>query len=88
MPQRETHGAGSGLASTVIAKSAGPCRVSRARAKVTGSAEYIHNLRLPGMLHGKIHRSPVAHGRIVGIDASAALALEGVHAVDHRSTTF
>src|SRR6202166_4522847 len=50
-------------------------------AKVTGSAEYIYHLRLPGMLHGKICRSTVAHGRIVRIDASAALALEGVHAV-------
>jgi CO/xanthine dehydrogenase Mo-binding subunit len=50
-------------------------------AKVTGSAEYIHHLRLPGMLHGKIHRSTVAHGRIARIDPSAALALPGVHAV-------
>ena len=50
-------------------------------AKVTGSVEYIHHLRLPGMLHGKIHRSALAHARIVGIDPSAALALEGVHAV-------
>ena len=50
-------------------------------AKVTGGAEYIYNLRLPGMLYGKIHRSSVAHGRIVRIDPSAALALEGVHAV-------
>jgi CO/xanthine dehydrogenase Mo-binding subunit len=50
-------------------------------AKVDGSVEYIYNLRLPGMLHGKIHRSTVAHGRIVRIDATAALAVEGVHAV-------
>ncbi len=50
-------------------------------AKVTGSVEYIHHLRLPGMLYGKIHRSALAHGRIVGIDPSAALAVEGVHAV-------
>ena len=50
-------------------------------AKVDGSVEYIHNLHLPGMLHGKIHRSTVAHGRIVRIDTAAALALEGVHAV-------
>ena len=50
-------------------------------AKVTGRAEYIHHLRLPGMLHGKIHRSAVAHGRIVRVDPSAALALPGVHAV-------
>jgi CO/xanthine dehydrogenase Mo-binding subunit len=50
-------------------------------AKVDGSVEYICNLHLPGMLHGKIHRSTVAHGRIVRVDATAALALEGVHAV-------
>src|SRR4029450_1407701 len=50
-------------------------------AKVDGSVEYIYNLRLPGMLHGKIHRSSIAHGRIVRIDTSAALAVEGVHAV-------
>jgi len=52
-----------------------------ATAKVDGSVEYIHNLRLPGMLHGRIHRSTIAHGRIARIDASAALAVEGVHAV-------
>jgi CO/xanthine dehydrogenase Mo-binding subunit len=51
------------------------------KSKVDGSAEYILNLSLPGMLHGKIARSSVAHGRIVGIDVTAALALEGVHAV-------
>jgi CO/xanthine dehydrogenase Mo-binding subunit len=52
-----------------------------ARDKVTGRAEYTHNLVLPRMLYGKIFRSTVAHGRIVNIDVSAALALEGVHGV-------
>lgn len=52
-----------------------------ARAKVTGKAEYVHNLRLPGMLYGKVFRSTVAHARIKGIDVSAARALPGVHAV-------
>ncbi|MBI4290623.1 MAG: xanthine dehydrogenase family protein molybdopterin-binding subunit [Betaproteobacteria bacterium] len=52
-----------------------------ARAKVTGRAEYVHNLRLPGMLFGKIFRSTVAHGLIKRIDVSAAQALEGVHRV-------
>jgi CO/xanthine dehydrogenase Mo-binding subunit len=52
-----------------------------ARAKVTGRAEYVHNLRLPGMLHGKVFRSTVAHGRIRSIDVSAAAALDGVHRV-------
>src|SRR5215208_758763 len=49
--------------------------------KVTGRAEYVHNLRLPGMLYGKIFRSTVAHGRIKRIDTSAARAVAGVHSV-------
>jgi CO/xanthine dehydrogenase Mo-binding subunit len=49
--------------------------------KVTGAVEYIHHLRLPGMLYGKIVRSTVAHGRLVSIDARAARELDGVHAV-------
>src|SRR4051812_2707643 len=49
--------------------------------KVTGRAEYVHNLRLPGMLYGKIFRSSVAHGRIKRIDTAAARALAGVHSV-------
>jgi CO/xanthine dehydrogenase Mo-binding subunit len=52
-----------------------------ARAKVTGRADYVHNMRLPGMLMAKVVRSTVAHGRIVSIDTSAALELEGVFAV-------
>ena len=51
------------------------------RAKVTGRAEYVHNLRLPGMLYGKIFRSTVAHGRIKRIDITAARAVPGVHRV-------
>src|SRR3954468_3317355 len=49
--------------------------------KGTGRAEYVHNLRLPGMLYGKIFRSTVAHGRIRKIDTQAARALAGVHSV-------
>ena len=51
------------------------------KAKVDGSAEYIHNLILPGMLYGKIARSSIPHGKILKIDPTPALALEGVHAV-------
>jgi CO/xanthine dehydrogenase Mo-binding subunit len=51
------------------------------RAKVTGTAEYIHNLRLPGMLYGKICRSTVPHGRIRCIETRAAAAIGGVHRV-------
>ena len=49
--------------------------------KVTGRAEYVHNLRLPGMLYGKIFRSTLAHGRIKRIDVAAAQAVSGVHRV-------
>jgi CO/xanthine dehydrogenase Mo-binding subunit len=49
--------------------------------KVTGRAEYVHNLRLPGMLYGKIFRSTVAHGRLKRVDVSAAQALGGVYRV-------
>jgi CO/xanthine dehydrogenase Mo-binding subunit len=48
------------------------------RAKVTGRAEYTHPMRLPGMLHAKIFRSTVAHGRIVSVDTSAAKQVLGV----------
>ncbi|MBI4409261.1 MAG: molybdopterin-dependent oxidoreductase, partial [Gemmatimonadetes bacterium] len=49
--------------------------------KVTGRAIYADDIALPGMLHAKILRSPHPHARILSIDASAALALPGVHAV-------
>ena len=52
-----------------------------ARAKVTGAAEYIHNLRLPGMLWAKIARSAVPHARIRHIDTREAAAIPGVHRV-------
>jgi len=51
------------------------------RDKVTGRAEYTHLMQLPGMLHAKIFRSTVAHGRIKSIDTSAARNLPGVYAV-------
>ena len=52
-----------------------------AHAKVTGRAEYTHNLRLPGMLYGKVFRSTLPHGRIRGVDTQAARAVAGVHRV-------
>src|SRR4030081_3383896 len=52
-----------------------------ARAKAPGQAEYTHTMRLPGMLHGKIFRSTVAHGRIKSIDTSAAKKIPGVYRV-------
>ncbi|MDP2660826.1 MAG: molybdopterin-dependent oxidoreductase, partial [Dehalococcoidia bacterium] len=52
-----------------------------APAKATGQAKYVNDLVMPGMLHGAILRSPYAHARILGIDASGALKVPGVRAV-------
>jgi len=52
--------------------------------KVTGQAKYGADIMLPGMLHGKMLRSPFAHARIVKIDTSAAAALPGVKAGGDR----
>jgi CO/xanthine dehydrogenase Mo-binding subunit len=49
--------------------------------KVMGRARYAADIHLTGMLHCKVLRSPHAHARIKGIDASRALALPGVAAV-------
>ena len=49
--------------------------------KVTGMAQYGADYALPGMLWGKVLRSPHAHARIVSIDTSRAQALPGVKAV-------
>ncbi|HKX43686.1 MAG TPA: xanthine dehydrogenase family protein molybdopterin-binding subunit [Burkholderiaceae bacterium] len=48
---------------------------------VTGQGRYAADVQLPGLLHVAIVASPYASARIVSIDASAALALPGVHAV-------
>ncbi|MFB3061723.1 MAG: xanthine dehydrogenase family protein molybdopterin-binding subunit [Candidatus Binatia bacterium] len=49
--------------------------------KVTGKAKFTGDLMVPGMLYGKILRSPYPHARIIGIDASGAEAHDGVAAV-------
>src|SRR5215210_8119047 len=49
--------------------------------KVTGRAIYGADVQMAGLLHGRILRSPIPHGLIRSIDASAALALPGVEAV-------
>ncbi len=46
-----------------------------------GEGAYVDDLTRPGMLHAVILRSSMAHGRLISIDASAALDVPGVHAV-------
>ncbi|MBW2245291.1 MAG: xanthine dehydrogenase family protein molybdopterin-binding subunit, partial [Deltaproteobacteria bacterium] len=49
--------------------------------KVTGRAQFGADFSLPGMLWGRVLRSPHAHARILRIEPRAALAMEGVKAV-------
>jgi carbon-monoxide dehydrogenase large subunit len=46
---------------------------------ITGRGRYTDDVHIPAMLYAGLVRSPVAHGLLRGIDAGAALALEGVH---------
>jgi xanthine dehydrogenase YagR molybdenum-binding subunit len=58
-------------------------RIARVDApmKVSGRAKYTYDVARPGMLFGKILRSPHAKARIVSIDISAAEKMPGVKAV-------
>lgn len=50
-------------------------------AKVTGAAKYAEDFKAEGMLYARLLTSPVPHGRVTGINANAALRIEGVVAV-------
>lgn len=49
--------------------------------KASGAAHYTHDMRLPGMLYGRVLRCPHAHARVSSIDTSAAEKIPGVAAV-------
>ncbi len=49
--------------------------------RVTGEAKFTRDWKLPGMLYGRVLRSPYPHARIVNIDTSAASRLPGVRAI-------
>jgi CO/xanthine dehydrogenase Mo-binding subunit len=51
------------------------------REKLSGRAQYVGDMEVAGMLHGKVLRSPLAHAQIRSIDTSAARELDGVVAV-------
>ena len=50
-------------------------------AKVTGVPSYVHDLELPGMLHGRIARPPSRRARLAVLDAAEVRALPGVAAI-------
>src|SRR4051812_49850005 len=48
--------------------------------KVTGRARYSYDINFPGMIYGKIVRSPYPHARVVSVDLAAAQKAPGVKA--------
>jgi carbon-monoxide dehydrogenase large subunit len=51
------------------------------RTLLTGQGRFAADVNFPGQWAMRVVRSPIAHGRLMGIDTSAALAMDGVHAV-------
>ena len=51
------------------------------RAKVTGAARFTVDVKLPGMLYGRLLRSPHPHARLLSLDLGAAAKYPGVRAV-------
>ena len=48
---------------------------------ITGKAKYTDDIKLPGLLHMAVVRSPYAHANIISIDTSAAESMDGVVAI-------
>src|SRR5271169_252121 len=46
--------------------------------KVSGRAKYTYDINRPGMIYGKIIRSPLPHARVVSVDLTAAQKAPGV----------
>jgi aerobic carbon-monoxide dehydrogenase large subunit len=59
----------------------GPVRRKEDARFIRGKGYFVDDIALPGMLHGAILRSPLAHARIVSVDATAAEAHPRVEAV-------
>ena len=45
---------------------------------VTGKFEFVHNVRLPGMLHGRVVRPPAVGATVVRVDESSVAGMPGV----------
>lgn len=60
---------------TVLGK---PVQRTDLPAVVTGQMEYVHNVRLPGMLHGRVVRPPAFGATVVGVDESSVQGMPGM----------
>ena len=81
--ERPEHGASEPRTSTAEERPIGFGRLKRKEDArfIRGKGTYLDDIRLPGMLHGAILRSPFAHAKIISIDTSEALAHPNVAAV-------
>jgi carbon-monoxide dehydrogenase large subunit len=59
----------------------GPLKRKEDARFIRGRGTYVDDIKLPGMLHGAMLRSPYPHARLVSVDTSAALRHPRVHAV-------
>jgi nicotinate dehydrogenase subunit B len=55
-----------------------PARQPDLPAIVTGQFEYVHNVRLPGMLHGEVVRPPEVGATVIGVDDASVSGMPGV----------
>ncbi|HEY5017363.1 MAG TPA: molybdopterin cofactor-binding domain-containing protein, partial [Streptosporangiaceae bacterium] len=73
---------GTGAAAPAAATGAyGPVRRKEDARFIRGRGLFVDDIQLPGMLHGAILRSPLAHARILSVDIASALAHPKVEAV-------
>ncbi|TDQ97443.1 xanthine dehydrogenase family protein molybdopterin-binding subunit [Paraburkholderia silvatlantica] len=71
---------------TPVARIGAPLSRVDGRSKVTGAARYAAEFTATGLVHGAVVNATIARGKIVAIDASAALALPGVlHVLTHEN---
>ena len=74
-------GPGGASATTVRPAVGRPVRRLEDARRVRGEGTYVDDVRVPDMLHATVVRSPMAHARVRGLDASAARSMQGVEAV-------
>ena len=74
-------GPGGASATTVLPAVGRPVRRLEDARRVRGEGTYVDDVHVPDMLHATVVRSPMAHARVRGLDASAARSAPGVEAI-------
>ena len=84
-PDRQAEGGADGpggASATTVPPAVGrPVRRLEDDRRVRGEGTYVDDVHVPDMLHATVVRSPMAHARVRGLDASAARSVPGVEAI-------